>query len=64
MNENIVELTHMIMENQAVGKHQPLASIKFGIHIQEWFGDRFINGLQNEEGDFILDQLGKIIFEE
>lgn len=64
MNENIVELTHVIEDNQVVGKHQPSGGVKFGVHIQEWFGDRFIAGIQNEDGDFILDQLGKIIFEE
>lgn len=61
---NIMAGGHSYSENVMSGLHRYSDNIKTGLHMQMWFGDRFINGIQDEDGYFIFDKTGQIIFEE
>lgn len=64
MNENIIYGIHSILGNTMSAKHSYSDNVMFGMHVQEWFGDRFIAGIQDEDLNFILDKTGSILLEE
>lgn len=64
MEDVVYEGVHAIESNIYKDEHAPVGSWVKGVHVQNWFGDRFVNGIQAENLEFIRDQIGDIIFEE
>ena len=64
MEENIFDGEHTVFGKEFDGKHSTLGNYLYGNHVQEWFGDRFLKGIQAENLEFIRDNFGKIILEE
>lgn len=64
MGDKVFDGEHVIFGREFEGKHSTLGNYLYGNHIQEWFGDRFISGIQAENLEFIKDSVSKIILEE
>lgn len=75
MNEKVIEGIHSIVgntlenghsysDNVMFGLHKYSNNVTIGLHMTMWFGDRFIAGIQDERGYFIVDKASRIIFEE